>query len=714
MNTFSESWYRVASQRLCLRPGVKVRRQNFRGERWMVLENPLSNEFFRLRPAAYEFVARLRPDRTVQEVWQQCLDRSPDEAPSQQAVIQLLSQLYFANLLQYDLAADSTQLFERFKKRQRRELGFNLLNIMFMRFPLLDPDRFLLRVLPVLGKLVSPFGALLWCVVVGAGLKVAIDHFDALRQQGEGVLASNNLFLLYTGLVLIKAVHEFGHALFCRRFGGEVHVLGVMLMIFTPMPYVDATSSWSFRRRSHRVLVGAAGMITELFFAALAVFLWANTAPGIVHSLAYNLMFVASVSTLIFNLNPLLRFDGYYILSDLLEIPNLNQRATWQLRHLAEKHLFGAKKSDSPAANRREAGWYTFYGIASGIYRVVVFGGVLFTVADRFLIIGLVMAAVCLISWVTVPVIRLVKYLLTSPVLDRVRVRAVAVTFGGAVLALVLLGIVPFPAGLRAPGVVAAAQRTQIANQTSGTIDALLASSGSFVKRGDALLRLRNPELEIQLASTQARLDEVNARLLNAMQNETADLAPLTRLRDSVNAQLKKLSEDRDHLVIRAPHDGAWVAPGIEDFIGRQINRGTELGLLVDSTAFEFVASVRQEDADALFGRETRRAAVRLDGDAATAIPVKDWRIIPGGQKTLPSAALGWRAGGEIPVAADDASGSRALEPFFEVVGKLDSSSPIKLLDGRAGKIRFSLPAEPLLPRWLRRLRQLLQKRYQV
>src|ERR1043166_679613 len=157
--TFSESWYRVANQRICLRPGVVVRRQNFRGERWMVLENPFSNQFFRLRPAAYEFVARLRPDRTVEKVWQQCPARVPDDAPSQEAVIQLLSQLYFANLLQYDLAADSAQLFDRYKKRRQRELGFGLRNIMFMRFPLLDPDRFLVRTLSAVGRLISPLGA---------------------------------------------------------------------------------------------------------------------------------------------------------------------------------------------------------------------------------------------------------------------------------------------------------------------------------------------------------------------------------------------------------------------------------------------------------------------------------------------------------------------------------------------------------------------------
>ena len=713
--TFSESWYRVSNQKICLRPAINVRRQNCRGERWIVLENSFSNQYFRLRPAAYEFVSRLRPDCTVEQVWQQCLNRFPDTAPSQEAVIQLLSQLYFSNLLQYDLAADSAQLFERYKKRKQREISFRFLNIMFMRFPLLDPDRFLVRTLPVVKKLISPFGALLWLLVVGFGIKIAMDNFSDLRVEGEGILAANNLFLLYLSTIAIKALHEFGHAYFCRRFGGEVHVMGVMLMVFTPMPYVDATSSWSFRERWKRVLVGAAGMIVEVFFAAIAAFVWSKTAPGVVHSIAYNIMFVASVSTLVFNLNPLLRFDGYYILSDLLEIPNLNQRATTQLRHLCERHLFGVKKSETQAATRREATWLTVFGITSGIYRVIVFSGVLLFVADRFLIIGIVMAVVCLISWAVVPAVRFVKYLAANPRLDRVRPRAIAVTAGIAVVLIVLLAVVPFPYSFRAPGIVIATQRTQIANETAGEVAELLVSSGSVVKRGQPLLRLKNSELSLQLADTRAHLDEINARLLQAMNKDSADITPLTSLRDAVGDVLKKLSVDSESLTIRARHDGVWVAPGIEDYIGRWLPRGEGLGLLANPAAFEFAATVREEDVNALFAKKIYGAKVRLYGDAGRKISVAHWRVIPGGQHVLPSAALGWSAGGEVPVAMDDNSqGNKSAEPFFKVLGDLDSADGVALLDGRSGKISFKLSPQPLLPRWTRSLRQLLQKRYQI
>jgi len=220
--------------------------------------------------------------------------------------------------------------------------------------------------------------------------------------------------------------------------------------------------------------------------------------------------------------------------------------------------------------------------------------------------------------------------------------------------------------------------------------------------------------LDADIASSGARLDEINARLLNAMRTNSADLAPLTQLRDSVTGQLKKLSTDKANLVVRAPHDGIWVAPAINEYVGRQINRGSDLGLLVNPAAFEFIAGVRQEDVEALFGRARTNATVRLNGDAGTTVRVNAWRVIPGEQKTLPSAALGWKGGGDIPVAEDDNSGSHAVEPFFEVVGKLDSSAGVPLFDGRSGKIRFALPAEPLLPRWVRGLWQLLQKRYQV
>ncbi len=712
--TFSESWYRISGQRICLRPDVIVQRQNFRGQRWIVLQNPFSNRFFRLRPAAYEFVARLQRDKTVEQVWQECLDRFPDEAPGQEAVIQLLSQLYFANLLQYEAGSDTAQLFQRYERTRQRETRAKLLNVMFMRFPLLDPDQFLVRTLPIARALISPVGALIWLVVVGAAVKLVIDHWTLLKEQSQGVLAPNNLFLLYAGLVLVKTVHEFGHAYFCRRFGGEVHVMGIMLMIFTPMPYVDATSSWGFRSRWKRVLVGAAGMIVELFVAALATFVWANTGPGTLHSLAYNMMFVASVSTVIFNINPLLRYDGYYILSDLLEIPNLFQKSLAHLKHLAERYLFGLKKSESPSQSTKEKAWLVAYGISSNVYRIVVFTGILLFVADRFLLIGILMAAVCAISWVLVPTIGFIKYLAASPTLERQRWRAVAVSLAGFAILFVLLDIIPFPNHFRAPGVLKSRQWTEVVNESPGRVDRLLTEPGARVTVDQPLLQLKNEPLELDLAAARASYQEVEARLRQARHADTVSLKPLLSRLEAVEKRLQRLQRDQAALLITARQNGVWVAPQLKDSLGRWLVRGTSLGLIVDPSGFEFTATVAQEDGNNLFTSGGLQAEARLFGESEKVLTLGTITIVPAEQNRLPSPALGWAGGGEVRIAPDDPQGLHAAEPFFEVRAPVTAASDAALLHGRAGKIRFNLKPEPLWPRWFRRLRQLLQKRYQL
>ncbi|MCK4535610.1 MAG: M50 family metallopeptidase, partial [Desulfuromonadales bacterium] len=346
--TFSESWHRIVDQKISLRANVKVRKQYFRGELWYVLQDPFNNQFFRLRPSAHELVIRLRQDRTVGEIWEESLERDPDGVPGQEEVIQLLSQLHFANLLYYERPSDSANLFDRYKRRKQRELKSKLLSIMFFRLPLFDPDRLLKRCMPVTKLMVNYWAALVWLAVVGFALKLVFDRFDEVSSQAQGLLSPDNLFFLYLGLILIKALHEIGHAVVCRHFGGEVHTMGIMFLIFTPIPYMDATSSWAFRSRWRRAFVGGAGMIVEIFAAGLATFVWAYTGPGVVHSVAYNMMFIASVSTVLFNANPLLRFDGYYILSDLLDIPNLHTRSRLYLRHLVEYYVFAYEDSTNP------------------------------------------------------------------------------------------------------------------------------------------------------------------------------------------------------------------------------------------------------------------------------------------------------------------------------------------------------------------------------
>ncbi len=713
-NTFSESWHRVANLQVSLRSTVKVRRLLFRGQSSYIVYDPFNNNFYRLRPEAYEFVSHLRPDKTVEAVWEETLTTNPDTAPGQEEVIQLLTQLHHANLLYFKTAADSGKLFERFKKRKQREVRSKLFSIMFMRIPLFDPDRFLKKALPIIHLLFGKIGFLVWLTTIFIGVKFAIDRFDLVSEQAQGILSPNNLFLLYTGMVFVKTLHEFGHAAVCRKFGGEVHTMGVMLLVFTPLPYMDATSSWSFRNRWQRAYTGAAGMYVELFVAAIATVVWAHTGEGVVHSLAYNIMFIASVSTLLFNGNPLLRFDGYYILSDVLDIPNLSTRSMQQLKHLFEKYLFGYRDAISPSETTGEAARLILFGILSGIYRVVVFTGIILFVADKFLIVGIIMALVCIVSWIAVPPFKLIKYLATSPKLARTRLRAISVCSGLFIVVTLFLAVCPFPARFRAPGVLEATTYLKVANESPGYVEEIYVHSGTTVTKGTPLLRLTDNELNIEIKIANAQKLETLALQKRAMSSDVADLKPISKRLDTTETRLKELHRKKRNLVVKAEQSGVWICPSANEMRGTYIAKGTVIGELIDPSEFRFSTIVAQDDAANLFIDRIQKAEVRISGHAGTNLDVLHYTIIPFQHDKLPSAALGWLAGGDVAVSSTDETGTTTTEPFFQIYATLSQDSKVQFLQGRRGKLRFTMDSEPLLSQWSRSLRQLLQKRYQL
>jgi putative peptide zinc metalloprotease protein len=249
-------------------------------------------------------------------------------------------------------------------------------------------------------------------------------------------------------------------------------------------------------------------------------------------------------------------------------------------------------------------------------------------------------------------------------------------------------------------------------SRTAGEVAELLSKPGSRVKAGQALVQLRNRELELDLVHSSARAEEIEARILKATKEETADLSALRQTKAAIGERLAKLREDVANLTVVARHDGTWIAPGIQDYVGRWLTRGSNLGLVVNSDAFEFQATVLQEDADALFAKRPPGAEVRLRDSVGTVLNVAAWSVLPGEQRILPSAALGWRGGGDVPVDVNDERGNKAAEPYFKVIAALPQNAVV--YDGSSGKIRFDLSSEPLLPRGFRRLWQLLQKRYQM
>lgn len=709
---FSESWHRVAGQKLRLRPSVRVRKQYFRGQCWFVANDAYSDQYFRFRPEAWAFIRRLDGTHSVEEIWQKLLDDKGDEAPGQDEVIQMLANLYQSNLIVSDFPADVMQLFERQKKRHAREWKSRLFGIFFLRIPLWDPDNFLNRTFPYLKWLVNPLGALLWLVLVGAGLGVVISNWEVLFESGQGVLAPGNLPLLLLAFVIAKLIHEFGHGYAVKRFGGEVHTMGITFLVFTPIPYVDASAAWAFRERWKRVWVGASGMIVELAIAAIAAFVWAATGPGLLNAWCFNLMVVASVSTILFNINPLLKFDGYYILSDLTDTPNLQPRSFKQIGHIVEKFAFGGKHSQSPSNGPGEASWLAFFGVASWTFRLYITFVIIMFVADRYLGLGLIAAVLTIVGLFIIPAVKGIKFLFTESRIERERTRAFTVTGAFIGLIILLFGVVPAPRYFQAHGIVFAQNASFLVSRTEGEIITHQNKVVS-VNEGDILMELENPELGIRRLQLEAETAFWEATSRRLLASEGVGRNVLMQRLQVNQMRLQELAEQEESVIIRAPFTGLLAAGQADEQLGRQVGRGSVLGEIISLGKWNFFAVVGQRDANLLFEEGLRNPRIRFYGSSGNEVVPESIHIVPGQQERLPSPALGWSSQGPIQVRADDQQGVRTVEPFFLVRMEIEGEGA-PLHHGRTGRVRFQVNPEPLGHQWYRKLRQMVQTRFQL
>ena len=269
---FSESWYRIADLKPRLRSHAQIHRHTYRKRDWYVLEDHATGQFHRFSAEAYHVIGLMEGTLTLDQIWHQACGSLGDDMPTQQEVIQLLFQLHQANVLQTDMPPDMADLYRRQMREKKKKLIGQLISPFAIRFPLFDPERFLAATQFMVRFLFSWVGLITWVVVVVSGLVLAGIHWRELTMNmADQVLATENLFWLGLVYPVIKTLHEFGHAYAVKRWGGQVHEMGVMLLVFMPIPYVDATSSVAFREKYKRMMVGAAGILVEIFLASLAM-----------------------------------------------------------------------------------------------------------------------------------------------------------------------------------------------------------------------------------------------------------------------------------------------------------------------------------------------------------------------------------------------------------------------------------------------------------
>lgn len=308
----NQNWSLIAGLAPKLRRHVRIYPQVYRGERWYVLRDESNGRHLRFNTPAYEFIGRMDGDITVQEIWDQMVAVQGKEMLTQDEVAEVLTQLFTIDAMRSGLPLDAKEFFRRFQHDQRLRRLRAIMNPLAVRIRLLDPDQALNGLMPWVRPLFSSTGAALWLLVMGFAGLLGLINFQALSDAvSQDILSPANILLMLLIFIAIKLVHEFAHAFAVKMWGGEVHEMGITLLVLVPVPYVDASAAWGFRDKYKRVLVGAIGILVELFLAALALFLWLAVEPGLVKDAALNAILIGSVSTLLFNANPLLRFDGY-------------------------------------------------------------------------------------------------------------------------------------------------------------------------------------------------------------------------------------------------------------------------------------------------------------------------------------------------------------------------------------------------------------------
>ncbi len=709
----SSSWYRVAALKPQLRAHVEIHRQPIGNELAFLLQDHSLGKFYRFNVNAYEFLGRMDGARTVHDMWEDSVACLGDDAPTQDEIIALLGRLHAFDALQLNVTADCQELFKRAQRNKKKWWKSVLRTPLSVRLPLFDPERLLTFIMPIIGPVFSRIGMAVWLLVVIWAIITAAKQWPELSHGGvDQILDPGNLLLLLFVYPIVKVFHEFGHAITTRKWGGEVHEMGITFLVFVPVPYVDASSMTAIGSKHRRMLVSASGMMVELFLAAIALLIWINIEPGLLRLTAFNVMLVSGVSTLLFNGNPLLRFDAYYILKDAIEIPNLASRSSRYLAYLAQRYLFGVEAANSPVTRNGERGWLFFYGVAAGVFRLFMSCTIVLLIAGQYFVVGILLAIWTLLLLIIVPAIKLVHFVFFDHSLTQHRLRAVAASLGVLGALCVLIFIAPFPSATQAQGVLWLPDQAQVQAGTDGVVTELLAKPSEHVQVGQPLLALADPLLQARIAVLNAELGELQVR--HRIEDLT-DRVKATLIKDQMASKQAELDRERErakNLVIRSNSDGWFILRDASDLPGHYVHQGDRLGFVLDKGSMMVRVVVPQDRIG--FVRETLHGVeVKLAESLQTSIPATLTRGVPAAQQRLPSKVLGTDGGGAIAVDPDDREGLKTLQSIFVLDLKL-RDEPKEWRIGQRAYVKFDHGYQPLAEQWLRLGRQMFIRRFGV
>ena len=577
------------SQAPKLRDDLTLVEQTYRGEQSYILKDPKTRKYFRFRPVEINVIQRFDGIATPVEV--AAALAGDGLSVSAAAVEKFAGKLKSMGLLERTVGERSVLMMERLRAQRRRRLGGGLHqgDIFRIRWSMGDPDRFMTRTIPYLRWMFTRTFLIASVVLFALQFLVLALKWDdfagALGDLYHFRYSAWDFFVLWcTGTVII-VIHELGHGYTCKYFGGEVHEIGAMLLYFEPAFFCNVNDSWTFPELKARLWVTAAGSWIQLVVASIAAIVWWLASPGsFVAQVALSAVIFGGITTILMNINPLIPLDGYFALSDYLEVPNLRQRAFAYLGWLLKSRVLRLDVPE-PATDERERRIFLVYSLLAAWYiaSIMLFvAGTVYGWMDRALgAIGVALFAVGMWLLLRGALRSLGQLLATSwrELRARAGTRRLRDRLLAAAAVILLVGaLIPRPITVTGPFVVAPALSVTLTAPDSGVVGTVFVRQGTRVEAGMPLVQVRDLDLERTALATTRSADSLAARVGQARAaNSAGEVARLEAEHATDAARLDGLAATQRDLTVRAVVSGIVVTRRPEELTGRWVSLGERL-----------------------------------------------------------------------------------------------------------------------------------------
>jgi putative peptide zinc metalloprotease protein len=669
--------------RVKLRPDLIIQPQFYEGMTHYVIKDPIALKYFRFKIEEYFLLQQLDGIQTLQDVKKAFERKYRPQTISMEDLTRFVAQLHEAGLAQIDSPEQAKVLIRRRRKNTWKKVWQFLANILYIKIPIIDPEKLLTWMYPYFRWIFTPYFVAASVGAMLAALTLVFSQwatFQSRLPDFQSFFNWHTIFYFWISLAVIKVIHEFGHGLTAKHFGGEVHEMGMLFLVLTPALYCDVTDSWLLPNKWKRIWISAAGIYVECFLASIATFVWWNTEEGLTNSLALATMFICSVNTILFNANPLLRYDGYYVLADWLEIPNLRIKSTQFFSYLFQEKVLGLEVPVQSYMPRSRRFLFVTYAVASYIYRWVVTFSILYFLSQflkpkKLQSISYALALGSLIPLVIVPSYQMFKFVRTPGRLRKVKKARAAICAAVAVVTVAGILLIPTPLRVKGTLLLTAARPAEIYAEVPGRLIELKVRDGQPVKKDQVLAVLSNPEKQRELLQLQEQHDTYFVKSLWFGQVPDLDYRARAREHEQMARDLEpaieKVADQVGHLILVAPRDGIAIGVPHKETVGQYLKPGKPFCEVGDPHLVEAHMILDQSDIDLV--RPGSRAWVKIYGDSETTFRSQVSEIAKRNREDIPPE-LSNTAGGEIATKQDTKTGQvKPLNAVYEVIVPIDN-----------------------------------------